>query len=84
MLTMSTQSYVVRARWDEDSRTWWTDGEDIPGPCCQAKNFEELVDLVLSMAPGLLRANGLASPGAVVDIPIRVIAEREGMAHVIA
>ena len=81
---MSTTSYTVRARWDENSRTWWTDGEDLPGLCCQAKSFEELVDLVFSMAPDLLRANGAVSPGEVADVPIRVIAEREGLAHLVA
>ena len=81
---MSTSTYVVRARWDEDRRTWWTDGEDLPGLCCQAKSFEELVDLVFAMAPDLLRANGLVQPGGAADIPIRVIAEREGTAHLVA
>lgn len=81
---MNTSGYIVRARWDDASRTWWTDGEDIPGLCCQASSFEELADLVFSMAPDLLRANGLAPTDGAVDVPIRVIAEREGTAHLVA
>jgi hypothetical protein len=75
--------YAVRARWDEASQTWWTDGEDIPGLCCQAATFEELAELVFALAPDLLRANGLAPEGA-VDIPVSVHAERRGMARLVA
>jgi hypothetical protein len=81
---MTISTLVVRARWDEESRTWWTDGEDISGLCCQAKSFEELVDLVFAMAPDLLRANGFVQTGEAADVPIRVIAEREGTAHLVA
>jgi Domain of unknown function (DUF1902) len=57
---MRPKAYVVHARWDENSRTWWTDGEDIPGLTCQAASFEELVDTVFSLAPELLRDNEAA------------------------
>ena len=62
---MSSRAYTVRARWDEVSKTWWTDGEDIPGLCCQADSFEELIETVLALAPELLRDNGIepAGPG---------------------
>jgi len=43
---MSNAAYTVRARWDEESKSWWTDGEDIPGLCCQADSFDELVETV--------------------------------------
>jgi len=33
----------VHARWDEESKTWWTDGEDIPGLTCQGDSFDEAV-----------------------------------------
>ena len=36
------RSIAVTARWDEESRSWWTDGEDVPGLCCQGHSFEEL------------------------------------------
>jgi hypothetical protein len=64
------KSYTVRALWDEESRTWWTDGEDIPGLCCQAASFDELVETIMALAPELLRANGAAQPGQSVDIAV--------------
>jgi Domain of unknown function (DUF1902) len=75
---MSSRAYTVRARWDEVSKTWWTDGEDIPGLCCQADSFEELVETVLALAPELLRDNGIEAPGQAVDIT--VIAQRRATA----
>ena len=42
---MSSRAYTVRARWDEVSKTWWTEGEDIPGLCCRGwMSFEELIE----------------------------------------
>ena len=55
-------SYTVRARWDPVSATWWTDGEDIRGLCCQAETFEGLLEAVLELAPELLRDNGIEPP----------------------
>ena len=65
---MSSRAYKVNARWDEVSKTWWTDGEDIPGLCCQADSFEELIEAVLALAPELLRDNGIEPPGQAVEI----------------
>ncbi len=58
----------VTARWDEESSTWWTDGEDVPGLCCEGKTFEELSDAVFALAPELLVANGAAKEGDRVEI----------------
>ena len=79
---MSSRAYTVRARWDEVSKTWWTDGEDIPGLCCQADSFEELIEAVLAHAPELLRDNGIEPLGQAVDIT--VIAERRATACIAA
>jgi Domain of unknown function (DUF1902) len=79
---MSSRAYTVRARWDEVSKTWWTDGEDIPGLCCQADSFEELIEAVLALAPELLRDNGIKPLGQAVDIT--VIAERRATACIAA
>ena len=76
---MSNAAYTVRARWDEESKSWWTDGEDIPGFCCQADSFDELVETILELAPDLLRDNGIGAPGQSVDIA--VTAERHGTAR---
>lgn len=75
-------AYTVRARWDEESRSWWTDGEDIPGLTCQAATFDELVETVLALAPELLRDNCAVAPGQSVDIA--VTAERRGRARLVA
>ena len=62
------RSIGVTARWDAESRTWWTDGEDVPGLCCQGTTFEELSDAVFALAPDLLVANGEAQVGERVEI----------------
>jgi hypothetical protein len=80
---MKTQAFTVHARWDGESGSWWTDGEDIPGLCCQAATFESLVETVLALAPELLVANGLMPAGA-GDVPITITAERHGTARLVA
>ena len=62
------KSIAVTARWDEESRTWWTDGEDVPGLCCQGQTFEELSDAVFALAPDLLVANSVAREGEQIEI----------------
>lgn len=79
---MPKTAYIVRARWDEDSKNWWTDGDDIPGLCCQAPSFDQLVETILVLAPDLLRANGIKMRGQSVDIT--VTAERHGTARLAA
>jgi hypothetical protein len=62
------RSITVTARWDAESRTWWTDGDDVPGLCCEAGTYEELSDAVFALAPDLLVANGAAQEGERVEI----------------
>ena len=62
------RSITVTGRWDAESRTWWTDGDDVPGLCCQGRTFEELADAVFALAPDLLVANGAAHEGERVEI----------------
>jgi hypothetical protein len=62
------RSITVTARWDSESCTWWTDGDDVPGLCCQGQTFEELSDAVFALAPDLLVANGVARAGEQVEI----------------
>ena len=47
-------AYTVRARWDDEAKVWSTDGQDIPGLFCEAASFDELVEIVLDLAPDLL------------------------------
>jgi hypothetical protein len=77
------KTYVVQARWDEESRSWWTDGEDIPGLCCQAASFEELAETVFELAPRLLKANGVVTPDA-KEVSVRVVAEKQRTARLVA
>jgi len=79
---MPNTAYTVRARWDEESKSWWTDGDDIPGLCCQAASFDELVETILALAPELLGANGIQLSGPSVEIT--VTAERHGKARLAA
>ena len=39
---------------------WIATSDDVPGLCCEAATFEELVETVLALAPDLLTANGVA------------------------
>ena len=68
--------YTVHARWDEESRTWWTNGADIPGLTCQGDTFDELAEAVFELGPELLRAKGIEPAGQAVAIT--VVAERHG------
>ena len=74
--------FVVRARWDDASRSWWTDGEDVPGLTCQAATFDELADVVFELAPELIKANGAAAPGKSIEVTL--VAERRKTAKLVA
>ncbi len=77
-------AWLVHARWDDESRSWWTDGEDIPGLCCQAATLEELAAVVLDLAPELLVANGEITAIEGAEVPITIVAERRGVARLVA
>ena len=62
------RSITVTACWDAESRTWWTDGDEVPGLCCEGRSFEELSEAVFALAPDLLVANGAAQVGERVEI----------------
>jgi len=75
---MTAKSYTVRARWDDEAQVWSTDGDDIPGLFCEAKSFEELVEIVRDVAPALLQVN-TGEPAGEVDI--KVVPARFGPAR---
>jgi len=62
------KSIAVTTRWDAESQTWWTDGDDVPGLCCQGQTFEELSDAVFALALDLLVANGVARDNEQIEI----------------
>ena len=62
------RSIAVAAHWDAESGTWWTDGDDVPGLCCQGQTVEKLAEAVFALAPDLLVSNGAAKKGEQVEI----------------
>jgi Domain of unknown function (DUF1902) len=69
--------YTVHAEWDEAAKVWATPrAVEIPGLVCEAASFDQLVDVILDLAPDLLRANGAEPAGQLVDI--RIVGERHG------
>jgi hypothetical protein len=68
-----THHCTVHAHWDAMSKTWWTDGEDVPGLTCQAETFDELV--IHDLAPELAQANAGVARGERIEITI--VAERQ-------
>ncbi len=75
--------YRVRAAWDADAGVWIASSDDIQGLCCEAGTLEELIDIVLALAPELLQENGQAQIKPGDDIPIAVLAERHAVAKVV-
>jgi len=49
-------AFTVTAVWDSDAEAFTTTS-DIPGVVVEAATFEELVDLVHSLAPEVIPAN---------------------------
>lgn len=76
--------FTVRARWDEEARRWWTDGEDIPGLTCEADNFDALIELVFELAPELLVENGVVDRSGGEEIGLVVMAERHRATRIAA
>ena len=76
------KTYTVHAQWDEAAKVWATDGVEIPGLFCEADSFDQLVEVILDLAPDLLRANGVEPAGQLVEI--KIIAERHGSACIAA
>ena len=58
--------------WCDESRSWYTDSDDIPGLTTGAKTFDDLVEKVRNIAPELLKDN----LGYVGPIEIQFEAER--------
>ena len=74
----------VRAEWDELARVWIATSADVPGLCCEAADFEELVATVLGIVPELLVANAVLSHGDASEVPVKVVAERREIARRVA
>jgi hypothetical protein len=79
--TMTKRVFEVRAEWDEPARVWIATSADVPGLCCEAAEFEELVTTVLAIVPELLVANAVLSHAEASEVPVKVVAERREVAR---
>jgi hypothetical protein len=67
------KAFTVTAVWDPDAEVFTTES-DIPGFVVEAATFEELVDLVRSLAPEMIASN---VPGAPAPHRIQIVTRRE-------
>lgn len=68
-----TEPFTVTAIWDPDAEVFTTES-DIPGLVLEAETFEELVDLVRSLAPEVIAAN---VPAALPPYSVQIVTRRE-------
>jgi hypothetical protein len=68
-----TQSFTVTAVWDPDAEVFTTES-DIPGLVVEAQTFEELVDLVGSLAAEVIAAN---VPAALAPYRVQIVTRRD-------
>jgi hypothetical protein len=68
-----TKAFTVTAVWDPDAEVFTT-VSDIPGLVVEAATFEELVDLVRSLAPEVIAAN---VPAARTPYTVQIVTSRE-------
>jgi len=63
---------VIKMIWSEESRTWYTDSDDVPGLALGSDTFENLVDRVRLAAPEMLELNlGYIGPVELVFESVR-------------
>ena len=65
--------FTVTAVWDPDAEVFTTQS-DIPGLVVEAATFEELVDLIRSLAPEVIAAN---VPDARAPHRVQIVTRRE-------
>lgn len=68
-----TQPFTVTAIWDPEAQVFTTES-DIPGLVVEAETFEELVDLIRSLAPEVIAAN---VPAALPPHSVQIVTRRE-------
>jgi hypothetical protein len=68
-----TKPFTVTAVWDPDAEVFTTES-DIPGLVVEAATFEELVDLIGSLAPEVIAAN---VPDALAPYRVQIVTRRE-------
>jgi hypothetical protein len=78
---MRHKTYDIRAEWDEHAAVWIATSGDVPGLCCEAQTFEELLDIVVDLVPELLVENGVLTSAEAAEVPLTVTAERRAIAR---
>jgi Domain of unknown function (DUF1902) len=68
-----TKVFTVTAVWDADAEVFTTES-DIPGFVAEAATFEEMVDLVRSLAPEIIAVN---VPAASAPYKVQIVTRRE-------
>ena len=81
---MTNRVFEVRAEWDSGARVWIATSPDVPGLCCEAADFEELVATAVGLVPELLVANAVLSHIDAYEVPVKVVAQRQEIARLIA
>jgi hypothetical protein len=71
---MKHLSVVVRADWDDETRTWVATSSDVDGLAVEAGSLEELETKVVAAISDLLEFNGFRFELA--EIPVHIVAQR--------
>jgi hypothetical protein len=61
------RQFIVIAAWDEGARVWYGRNDEIP-LATEAPTFDELIARVMAIAPEIIVMNGVAPPGAAIEV----------------
>lgn len=76
--TIPARTYHITAHWDDETRLWWAESDDIPLHT-EAPTFEALVDRALAIAPEIIALNeGIGEAEAAIEI----VAERRSTVRI--
>ena len=64
--------YTVSVAHDTEAGIWYVEMSDIEGLNAEAGSYEDLVDIVLDLAPDLVQAEGGAG-GPALTFPVHVV-----------
>jgi len=65
--------FYVKAEWDEEAKVWYVSGSDVPGLNAEANTPQEMVEILQSLIPELLEANGVLVDNVMPDVPYSVM-----------
>lgn len=78
-------AYTVQATWDEETKVWVAESEDIPGLVAEAESPEALMKKLRVLVPELLEINGCLRGGEEsVEVVIRYQREERATVSVAA